>query len=606
MGQHDGKDVRSVEPVPCGEDIHVGGEDSSEGFWGVDLHMCDLRSLVGLPVERGASPWAAGASRNDSDKERSWRCVYLDASLNRLRGITVIADQPCLCGLLYLDVSHNLVEDLASVQDLPSLQVLLVSNNQIGSMQALGECWRKDVPSSTPSSSPPPPSRLGIRHADLSNNSIATVEAPLHAQAFRNMKSLRVASNHLGSFEEEAAHALTSLERLDVSDNELVSIDWVALLESLRFLDCSENRVSALPTFARALAGPPRLEEVIAEENPVVKEPQYRITILTKCKRILRLDHRPVDGGALKRQLDLATQRKALDSVRETANDEYHRSVEGERSRLERRKEILRAQERQLDEAFQGYRLQKQQEMGECVAFAESLRLDDGRGLLTPRVAHAFRENVGSDRRLPPEIESTSRGNAALSGGDRGGGEAVESVNIAAATEEKGGSLKVALIAAVDQAHPESARSSCDGDGSEKSCDDTTDHSSAFGGELSSSEDDLSGEGSRRYDSRQSSGSESGRTGRRGARGDRSARVRAGSKKKIVKGVGGGGGDSRGGLEPEYSPQTKPKRSVTIDKDHRGEGRPDDSPAAINKDLPTKKSGGGGIFKTLGWRRAER
>lgn len=32
---------------------------------------------------------------------------------------------------------------------------------------------------------------------------------------------------------------------------------------------------------------------------------------------------------------------------------EYHRSVEGERSRLEKRKEILRAQERQLDEAFQ-------------------------------------------------------------------------------------------------------------------------------------------------------------------------------------------------------------------------------------------------------------
>lgn len=56
---------------------------------------------------------------------------------------------------------------------------------------------------------------------------------------------------------------------LRLADNELVSIDWVAFLESLRFLDCSENRISALPAFARALATPPRLEEAIAEGNPV-------------------------------------------------------------------------------------------------------------------------------------------------------------------------------------------------------------------------------------------------------------------------------------------------------------------------------------------------
>lgn len=54
-----------------------------------------------------------------------------------------------------------------------------------------------------------------------------------------------------------------------LADNELVSIDWVALLEALRFLDCSANRISVLATFARALADPPRLAEVIAEGNPV-------------------------------------------------------------------------------------------------------------------------------------------------------------------------------------------------------------------------------------------------------------------------------------------------------------------------------------------------
>ena len=46
-------------------------------------------------------------------------------------------------------------------------------------------------------------------------------------------------------------------------------MDWVALLKALRFLDCSANRVSGLPTFSRALASPTRLEEVVAEGNPV-------------------------------------------------------------------------------------------------------------------------------------------------------------------------------------------------------------------------------------------------------------------------------------------------------------------------------------------------
>lgn len=33
-------------------------------------------------------------------EQHSWRCVFLDASLNRLRGITAIADQPCLRDLV--------------------------------------------------------------------------------------------------------------------------------------------------------------------------------------------------------------------------------------------------------------------------------------------------------------------------------------------------------------------------------------------------------------------------------------------------------------------------------------------------------------------------
>ncbi len=67
-----------------------------------------------------------------------------------------------------------------------------------------------------------------------------------------------------------ATQTFFSVVRLYIfAGNELVALDWVALLKALRFLDCSANRVSALPTFARALASPTRLQEVVAEGNPV-------------------------------------------------------------------------------------------------------------------------------------------------------------------------------------------------------------------------------------------------------------------------------------------------------------------------------------------------
>lgn len=77
----------------------------------------------------------------------------------------------------------------------------MAKNNQIDSIEALGEL----------------PKGVGLRHVDLSNNSISVIEAPQSTRAFRHMKSLNLASNRLEYFEEDAALALPSLERLDVS-----------------------------------------------------------------------------------------------------------------------------------------------------------------------------------------------------------------------------------------------------------------------------------------------------------------------------------------------------------------------------------------------------
>ncbi|CAM9138428.1 unnamed protein product [Ectocarpus sp. 4 AP-2014] len=99
-----------VEPVLHGEDIDIDHQASSGNFWGVDLHWCDLGSLAGFPAELGGSPWAPpgkGSDKEDEDedgdededKDESWRFLYLDASLNRLRGIDAIADEASLCDL---------------------------------------------------------------------------------------------------------------------------------------------------------------------------------------------------------------------------------------------------------------------------------------------------------------------------------------------------------------------------------------------------------------------------------------------------------------------------------------------------------------------------
>lgn len=86
-------------------------------------------------------------------------------------------------------------------QPLNNAQVLLAKNNQIDSIEALADL----------------PKGVRLRHVDLSSNSISVIEAPQSTHAFRHMKSLNLASNQLEYFEEDAALALSSLERLDVS-----------------------------------------------------------------------------------------------------------------------------------------------------------------------------------------------------------------------------------------------------------------------------------------------------------------------------------------------------------------------------------------------------
>lgn len=91
---------------------------------------------------------------------------------------------------------------------------------------------------------------------------------------------------------------------------------------------------------------------------------------------------------------------------------------------------------------LQGYRAQKQREMGECVAYAQSLRGKDGQ-VLTPKVAHVFQDAV-EDRRSAKERDKDK-------GGASRGAEGSSDVER---------SLKNVLREAVGKEHPEFSSSS--------------------------------------------------------------------------------------------------------------------------------------------------
>lgn len=82
--------------------------------------------------------------------------------------------------------------------------MLVAANNQLESARALGELAKGSH----------------LRHLDLSHNLISGMETPRSPRSFRHLKELRLASNGLEYFEEDAAVTLRSLERVDVSGTE--------------------------------------------------------------------------------------------------------------------------------------------------------------------------------------------------------------------------------------------------------------------------------------------------------------------------------------------------------------------------------------------------
>lgn len=83
--------------------------------------------------------------------------------------------------------------------------MIIVSNNCVESAAALGK-FKKG--------------RCRLGYVDLSNNNISALPTPRNPQAFRYLRTLKIAGNQLDVFQDSAAEALMSLEKLDIAGDE--------------------------------------------------------------------------------------------------------------------------------------------------------------------------------------------------------------------------------------------------------------------------------------------------------------------------------------------------------------------------------------------------
>ncbi|KAJ3323560.1 Leucine-rich repeat-containing protein 40 [Boothiomyces sp. JEL0866] len=145
----------------------------------------------------------------------------LDLSGNQLVGIVKLKNQ----SLQNLDLSNNVITEIAGLNDMPLLSSLNISKNKLQdfpsiSLQKL--CF------------------LDLKHNDFKSWK-TVLECPL-------LKDLCLAFNSISSFKENSVRNCVSLEIFDIRDNNIGSIpEDILFLKNLKRLDITNNSVSTLP-----------------------------------------------------------------------------------------------------------------------------------------------------------------------------------------------------------------------------------------------------------------------------------------------------------------------------------------------------------------------
>lgn len=156
--------------------------------------------------------------------------TYLDLSYNRIRNLAPRVFEH-LKGLESLFLQNNQLDRFptASVYRLEKLRHLMLDNNRISKIDNYSLA---DLPK--------------LQHLSLAGNKIQTIsENMFSSSSTRELKSLNLAYNQIGSISSRAFYELENLQQLRLSHNHLRIIPALAFsnLRSLRYLDLSHNRI---------------------------------------------------------------------------------------------------------------------------------------------------------------------------------------------------------------------------------------------------------------------------------------------------------------------------------------------------------------------------
>jgi Leucine-rich repeat (LRR) protein len=116
-----------------------------------------------------------------------------------------------------------------------------------------------------------------LQYLDLSHNSISFI---IHLQDCISLKYLNLSHNRIRVLS-NLERVIGSVTRLDVSHNEIESLDGIGKIYSLERISVANNYVSDYQELTH-LSRLPNLEAIDLSENPLTEHPKYRLKVYTQ------------------------------------------------------------------------------------------------------------------------------------------------------------------------------------------------------------------------------------------------------------------------------------------------------------------------------------
>lgn len=171
----------------------------------------------------------------------------LNLDNNQIEDITGIEN---LTGLAYLDLDNNQIQDLREVENLNGLKWLNLANNQISDFAAvngLSELTSLNLSSNNITNIPDLSNNYKLEKLYLNKNKVDDIAGLAGAAS---LQEFCLNSNNISNDNLTTLQGLTSLERLELGDNQISDISSLGSLNNLAVLVLDNNQIEDITAFA--------------------------------------------------------------------------------------------------------------------------------------------------------------------------------------------------------------------------------------------------------------------------------------------------------------------------------------------------------------------